>query len=282
MEGGNIQLPFGYIWDENEGGEIQFTPPFNFKKDILFEKLPYVYHLQNPALGNVLKSGKADDIDLQKYLLATGLMQDAIQENLNMVVTDGDFNTASIRRELDTKYPSVMKKSNPIDDLFKDKVVFDVQNPIVSSLILQVQKNKANERVYLEQLNQLPSITEINIARRLKELTNFNEGRINDDDDDDDDEDGPPAIPTRPPGPTSSLGSRPSGIFTNPPHNLADDNDDDNNDMNLNPTQRFLLQRPRAGGERQLKPSVKNSLEQHCSGLPFLVTLPESFLRHKK
>ena len=38
-----------------------------------------------------------------------------------MAVTDGDFNNASIRRELDTKYPSVMKKSNPIDVVFKDK-----------------------------------------------------------------------------------------------------------------------------------------------------------------
>ena len=128
--------------------------------------------------------------------------------------------------------------------------VFDVQNPVAGSLISQVQKNKANVRAYLEQLNQAPSITDINIARRLKELKNFNEGRINDDDDDNDDEDGPPAIPPTPAAPTSLFGSRPSGIFPTPLHTPDDDNDDDDDDTNLNATQHFLLQRPRAGGER--------------------------------
>ena len=121
MEGGNIQLHFGYVRDENEGGELHFNLPLNFKRDILFDKLPYVAHLQNPAIDNVLKGGKVNDLALQKYLLANGLMQDIIQENLNMLVTDGDFNNASVRRELDTKYPSVMKKSNPIEVVFKDK-----------------------------------------------------------------------------------------------------------------------------------------------------------------
>ena len=121
MEGGNIQLHFGYVRDENEGGELHFNLPLNFKRDILFDKLPYVAHLQNLAIDNVLKGGKVNDLALQKYLLANGLMQDIIQENLNMLVTDGDFNNASVRRELDTKYPSVMKKSNPIEVVFKDK-----------------------------------------------------------------------------------------------------------------------------------------------------------------
>ena len=40
MEGGSIQLLFGFVRDENEGGEIQFNLPLNFRKDILFEKLP--------------------------------------------------------------------------------------------------------------------------------------------------------------------------------------------------------------------------------------------------
>ena len=119
---------------------------------------------------------------------------------------------------------------------------FDVQNPVVGSLISQVQKNKANEGAYLEQLNQAPSITDINFARPLKDLKNFYEGRINDDDDDNDDEDGPPAIPPTPAAPTSLFGSRPSGIFPTPLHTPTDDNDDD--DTNLNPTQHFLLQRP--------------------------------------
>ena len=104
---------------------------------------------------------------MQKYLLATGLMQDTMQENLNMVVTDGNFNNASVRRELDTKYPSVTKKSNPIDAAFKDKAKFDVQNPVVGSLIAQVQKNKAKEKAYLKLLGQAPAVVDIDIGRWL-------------------------------------------------------------------------------------------------------------------
>ena len=128
MARGSFQLPFGYVPEDNEKGNLQFNLPLNFKKDILFDKFPYIAHLDNPAIDNVVKGNKVDDLALQKYLLATDLMQNTIQENLNMIVTDGSFNDASIRRTLDTKYPSVMKKSNPIDVVFKDKTLFNVQN----------------------------------------------------------------------------------------------------------------------------------------------------------
>ena len=191
-------MPFGYIPDDNEKGDLQFHLPLKFRKDILFDKLPYIAHLDNPTIDNVVK---VNDLALQKYLLATGLMQDTIQENLNMIATNGSFNDASIRRTLHTKYPNVMKKSNPIDAVFKDKAKFDVQNPILGSLIAQVQENKARERAYMKQLSQAPSITDINIGNSLKELRDFNDGNINDDrnNNNNDDDDGPGVLPTPPP-----------------------------------------------------------------------------------
>ena len=44
-----------------------------------------------------------------------------------MIGTDGGFNNAAVRRELDLKYPSIMKKPKPIiDGVFKSKAKFDV------------------------------------------------------------------------------------------------------------------------------------------------------------
>ena len=40
MEGGSIQLPFGFVPDESPGSEIQFNLPLNYRKDLLFAKLP--------------------------------------------------------------------------------------------------------------------------------------------------------------------------------------------------------------------------------------------------
>ena len=72
-----------------------------------------------------------------------------------MIVTDGDFNNASIRRVLDTKYPSAMKKPNPTDFVLKDKAKFDVQNPVIGSLFEQIRKNKKNE--FARKLLKLPT-----------------------------------------------------------------------------------------------------------------------------
>ena len=118
----------------------------NFKKELLFEKQTYVAHLENPAINNVVKGSKVESLALQKFLLATDLLQDSIQENLDMIVTDGGFNNASIRRALDTKLPSVMKKPNPVEVMFKDNSKFDAQNPVVSSLITQVVDNKKRRK----------------------------------------------------------------------------------------------------------------------------------------
>ena len=75
-----------------------------------------------------------------------------------MIVTDGSANDASICRALDTKFPSVMKKPNSIEVLFKDKSKFDVQNTVVGSLITQVVDNKKKENEILRVLDQAPSI----------------------------------------------------------------------------------------------------------------------------
>ena len=104
-----------------------------------------------------------------------------------MIVMDGGFNDGSIYQVLDMKFTSVMKKTNPIEVMFKDKSKFDVQNPVVSLLITQVVDNKKKEKEILRALDQAPSIKDLNIEKRFRDLKNFNEGRNNDDDDDDDD-----------------------------------------------------------------------------------------------
>ena len=96
MESRSIQLPFGFICDQKTENDLIFNLPLNYRKDLLFDKLPFVAQLNNPAIDNVVNGNNADDLAVQKYLLATDLLQDTIQENLNMRVTDGVFNNASI------------------------------------------------------------------------------------------------------------------------------------------------------------------------------------------
>ena len=190
MESGSIQLPFGFIPDQKTENYLQFNLLLNYKKNLLFNKLPFVRKLDNPAIENVVNGNDADDLSVQKFLLATDLLQDSIQESLNMIVTDGDFNNASIRRVLDTKYPSVMKKPNPIDFVLKDKAKSDIQNPVIGSLYEQIRKNKKNE--FARKLLKLPTIdAQKETKSTFEKIANFSREIRKDDEnidiDDDDD-----------------------------------------------------------------------------------------------
>ena len=158
--------------------------------------------------------------------MATGLLQDSIQQSLDMVVTDGFFNNAAVRRELDQKYPTLMKKPNPVNVIFKDKVHFDVQNPIIALLAAQVSNN---EKAIFEQIKKAPSTKDVTISERLEKLKKSNNKNNNDNDDNDDDDDGN--------GDLSRLPTLP--LF--PPKNNEFDSEFDSDDEKLTPTKKSLL-----------------------------------------
>ena len=189
MESGHIQLPFGFVPDQNLVDDLFFDLPLNYKKNLLFNKLPYIVQLNNPAIDDVVHSKKTDDISIQKFLLVTDLLQDTIQDNLDMIVTDGDFNDASVRRALDTKFPSVMKKPTAANFMFRDKAKFDIQNPVIGTLYRQLLTNKQKEKEELKKINEPPSIKDLELKKRLDDLTKYNLGIRDDNDDEDDDDD---------------------------------------------------------------------------------------------
>ena len=257
MENGSIQLPFGFVPDKSPGGEIQFNLPLNHKKDLLFGKLPFITNLNDPAIDDVIKNGNIDNIALQKYLLATGLLEDSIQENLEMIVTDGEFNNSSVRRALDLKYPSVMKKPTSLEYIFKDRAKFDVQNPVIGSLYNQLKntEDKKKEKQIKRVLANAPSIKDIDISKRLKDLRDFNDQRRNNDDDGDDNDDRGNNSVNRsnnnsglppPPLPPIALSSTPSSsrnVFppTPPASRREESSSSSSSSSSLTPTQRFLL-----------------------------------------
>ena len=191
---GSIQLPYGFL--EKEKNEINFNLPKGFKKELLFENLPFVAQLNNPAIDNVVEGKSTDDLSIQKYLLATGLLEDTIQNNLDMIVMDGEFNNAGVRRVLDQKYPAIMNKPTATSFMFKDKAKFDIQNPIIGSLYNEILTDKQKEKKQLENIAKAPNLKDIDIQKRLDNLKKF-EGGIDDDDDDDDNNQPPkPSAPS--------------------------------------------------------------------------------------
>ena len=107
-----------------------------------------------------------DDLSLQKYLSATGILKDSIQDNLDMIISSyGKLGNAEVRRQLNTKFPPVIRKPNPVDAVFKDKAKFDTQNAIFSTLLSQIELGKLNnEKQIKKQLETAPSIKYLEIA----------------------------------------------------------------------------------------------------------------------
>ena len=67
IKGKIIQLPYGIISQKNDPeNKLQFNFLPNFRKDILFDKLPYLTHSKNPTLNNIIKNGMVDNPELQK------------------------------------------------------------------------------------------------------------------------------------------------------------------------------------------------------------------------
>ena len=239
-----IKLPYGLVSDDKNKEKIRFNLPLNYKKDVLFQKVPYFAEANNSAIDDVILGNKRDDLSIQKFLLSKGVLEDAVLDNLDMIVTDRKFNNAGIRRKLDLKYPSIIRKPTASNFLFRDKKQFDVQNPVIGGLYNQLQIRTSDQ---LKLLKKAPNIKDLKIRNALERLKKFNLNKgAADDDDDDDDNDNIPGLPRgrrdEPPAPPPPP----------PPPPSADDDDDDNdNDKDKNKgdvkIKKFLLDK---GNER--------------------------------
>ena len=158
MESRYIQLPYGIVNNRIKEKKIHLNLPPNYKNQVLFDLLPYSAHLENPTIPDVVNNGIKDKETLQKSLLATGILKSSIQDSLNMIVSDDrKLSDAAVHRQLDLKIPSVMKKPNPVDYVFKAIAKFDTQNTVVDDIIKQTQKID---------LDNLSSIKDIEIKVR--------------------------------------------------------------------------------------------------------------------
>ena len=204
MSGKSIQLPFSVGRDKSKESSTKLNLPPNYRKDVLFKHLPYLGHLENPAIKDGVRDGIVDDFALQKYLLATGLLKNSIQDSWDMIVTNEKFNIVSIREALNGKYPSIMKKPNPIDVVSNNKTKFDTQNPVIGKLLSQIQCEK-NDKAIRKQTEGALSIKDLTIVKRLERLKQFsNNNNNNNNKSNGNDNDIPPA-----PSPASCLRSPP-------------------------------------------------------------------------
>ena len=80
--------------------------------------------------------------DVQKYLLVTSDFAKSMQTDINHYVTRDRINDASFRQKLDPISKNILRRQNPLELVFEDISTFDAENPIVGSLLREVDIRK--------------------------------------------------------------------------------------------------------------------------------------------
>ena len=87
--------------------------------------------------------------DVQKYILATSDFAKSMQTDINHYVTKDRINDASFRQKLDPISKNILRRQNPLELVFEGISTFDAQNPIVGSLLREVDIKKSSLIVIL-------------------------------------------------------------------------------------------------------------------------------------
>ena len=101
--------------------------------------------------------------------MATGPFGNEIQDDLNAIVGfDENFNNAIRRYSLDLKDQAIFCNRNPINLTFHDMKKFDLVNPVIGKLAVQVNASKLTDYQLTKKLLQQGEIDELQL--RLDKL----------------------------------------------------------------------------------------------------------------
>ena len=117
--------------------------------------------------------------DVQKYLLATSDFAKSMQKDINDYVTKDRINDGSFRQKLDAISKNILRRQNPLELVFEDISTFDAENPIVGSLLREIDiKKKQSDSDFIKSLPSQPG-KEFEIQKRLDRLRGINNNEFN-------------------------------------------------------------------------------------------------------
>ena len=126
--------------------------------------------------------------DFQKYILATSDLAKGIQTDRNHYVTRNRINDASFRQKLDPISKNILNiyiqniYIYALELVFEDISTFDAENPIVGSLLREIDLNKKQtESDFIKSLPSQPG-KELEIQKRLdrlRDIKRFNKNNNN-------------------------------------------------------------------------------------------------------
>ena len=129
-----------------------------------------VHNVQSNFLCAISNDTSIPKDDVQKYLLATLDFAKSMQTDINHYVTRDKINNASIRQKLDPISKNIIRRQNPLELVFEDISTFDSENPIVASLLREINlRKKQSDSDFIKSLQSQPG-KEFEIKKGLDKL----------------------------------------------------------------------------------------------------------------
>ena len=94
--------------------------------------------------------------DVQKYISATSDFTKSIQTDINHYVIRDRINDTRSRQKLDLNSKNILTRKNPPELVFEDISTFDAKNPIVGSLLREVDLKKQTDSDFIKSLPSQP------------------------------------------------------------------------------------------------------------------------------
>ena len=128
--------------------------------------------LPSTVANKILAEGQPLTDDIKNFLLGTNDYARGIQSDIELYVTRGRHNQASFRSKLDRIEKSIWRTENPLALLFKDVANFDAQNPVIGSLLREIDSGKrsTNSDLIKKLLSKAPGINDTILLQRFKNL----------------------------------------------------------------------------------------------------------------
>ena len=142
--------------------------------------------------GRIPNDSNITSEDIEKYILATSDFTKGIQTDINHYVTRDRINNASFRQKLDPISKNIIRRQSPLELVFEDISTFDAENPIVGSLLKELDIGKKNLTSNLVEKTPRPLIFDDYLKNKVNKLKDRPKPK---DDDDNNNNLSPPSSP---------------------------------------------------------------------------------------
>ena len=170
-----ISLPTGKLYKKTEKKKLKNFPASYVGKFYRNLADNVDTFLDSDFYGRIINDADIPSEDLQKCILATSDFAKGMQTDINHYVTKDRLNNASFRQKLDPISKNILRRQNPLELVFEDISMFDAENPIISSLLRELDVGKKD--VASDLINKAPGPPGLNftIQNRLNKLKERNE-----------------------------------------------------------------------------------------------------------